>query len=180
MLSKVMLRRTKQNTPLLVAQLPTKTDHIVFCRLADIQLRAYRRFLDTPDVLFVLTANDPCPCGSPYSRRECREEGCPGYWRLTWEQGGVLWPHYHLCDCQHPWDGYSKKGCKRHKPKGCLIMPFCPYCLVLPICNRLRAVREREGVVDFFLLYIGLTLMWCFVFGPFFSPLHSARYYSGL
>lgn len=27
-------------------------------------------------------------------------------------EGGVLWPHYHCCDCR-------VEGCKRHRPYGC-------------------------------------------------------------
>lgn len=40
LLSKYMLRRTKDGT--IKDQLPTKTDNIVFCRLAPMQYRAYK------------------------------------------------------------------------------------------------------------------------------------------
>ena len=40
LLGKYLLRRTKDNT--LADQLPKKTDNIVFCRLAPLQMRAYK------------------------------------------------------------------------------------------------------------------------------------------
>lgn len=40
LLEKYLLRRTKDNT--IADQLPKKTDNIVFCRLAPLQMRAYK------------------------------------------------------------------------------------------------------------------------------------------
>jgi hypothetical protein len=37
-----------------------------------------------------------CASGKPYHR-------CCG-WRVDAEQGGVLWPLYHLCECDNPFD----------------------------------------------------------------------------
>jgi SNF2-related domain len=45
LLSRYLLRRTKA---LIKHQLPQKNDHIVFCQLSDMQLRAYRSPLATP------------------------------------------------------------------------------------------------------------------------------------
>jgi hypothetical protein len=36
-----------------------------------------------------------------------------GWYRMVpAEDGGVMWPYYHCCDCLNP-------SCKRHKPDGC-------------------------------------------------------------
>jgi hypothetical protein len=51
------LRRTKS---LIADQLPRKTDEIVFCRMSELQTRAYGRLLDSPD--FKLLRH--CECGS--------------------------------------------------------------------------------------------------------------------
>lgn len=57
-----------------------------------------RRTLASPDFQLMVHYNDPCSCGSNDSKYRCCE------WSVTHEQGGVLWPMYHLCECDNPLD----------------------------------------------------------------------------
>eukprot|EP00887_Chlorella_sp_A99_P006990 scaffold2.g6990.t1 len=107
----VLLRRNKG---LIASQLPSKSDNIVYCQLSDLQLAAYRRVLDLPDVVLVINYDQPCPCGSGAVSMHC----CG--WKVEEDQGGVLWPMYHLCTCNNPADPLTNpEGCKHHKPDGC-------------------------------------------------------------
>ncbi|GAA5862724.1 hypothetical protein JCM3774_001897 [Rhodotorula dairenensis] len=77
LLPKFFLRRTKDTVKL---QLPPKTDHIVLCPLTELQKAVYVRLLQLNDVQVMLSADDPCPCGSrdeeghPYRRGMCCEQ----------------------------------------------------------------------------------------------------------
>lgn len=62
------LRRTKK---LIEDQLPKKFDDVVFCPLTPMQLRVYKRFLDTEDVKLMLHKDEPCDCGSNGPRGKC-------------------------------------------------------------------------------------------------------------
>ena len=62
---------------------------------------------------------------------------------------GVLWQQHHMCPCGNKWDPMmNPKGCKRHKPDGCLAaskeagtrLQYCPLCLMLPVLTLLRKV----------------------------------------
>ncbi|WVF69031.1 hypothetical protein IAT40_003805 [Kwoniella sp. CBS 6097] len=55
------LRRDKR---LIAHELPEKRDLVVFCPLAFKQISAYQALIDSEDIQFVLTRNDPCDCGS--------------------------------------------------------------------------------------------------------------------
>ena len=57
-------RRTKE---LIKDQLPEKTDEVVFCPLAPIQLKAYKRILQTKAVRRLIGKDGPCDCGSKKS-----------------------------------------------------------------------------------------------------------------
>lgn len=65
-----MLRRTKS---LIAHQLPHKSDQIVFCRMADLQGRAYARMLDSPDFVWLRRASvtEACSCGSGDAYSDC-------------------------------------------------------------------------------------------------------------
>jgi hypothetical protein len=45
-------------------QLPTKRDLVVFCPLAERQVQAYRAFVASEDVHFVVQRDDLCECDS--------------------------------------------------------------------------------------------------------------------
>ncbi|WVQ96545.1 hypothetical protein IAU59_003650 [Kwoniella sp. CBS 9459] len=62
------LRRDKR---LIAHELPEKRDMVVFCPLAYKQIDAYQALIDSEDVQFVLTRNDPCDCGSDKPRVKC-------------------------------------------------------------------------------------------------------------
>jgi DNA excision repair protein ERCC-6-like 2 len=149
-LKPILLRRKKD---IIQHQLPKKTEHVVFCELAPMQLAAYRRVLALQDVELVLNAKQPCPCGSKKPRFSCQEcEG--GYWKVNEEQGGVLYPHYHYCDCSDVHDKHANpNGCKRHNPDGCWRhskfghQRICPFCLCLPIISLLRNVALHLDLV---------------------------------
>lgn len=65
-----------------------------------------RRLLASPDVELLLNYDRPCLlCDSKKKYYECHG------WKVDPEQGGVLWPLYHLCDCDNPHDKY-------YNPKG--------------------------------------------------------------
>ena len=135
-LDRYVLRRTKE---LIKHELPMKHDLIVFVELAPLQRAAYRRLVTSPDVLLLLNAREACRCGSGEMAYKCCE------WSLTYDQGGVLFPLYHDCQCE-------KEDCKFHKmPDGCTSANSgarsCPFCLALPICTILRKVANHLELV---------------------------------
>jgi superfamily II DNA/RNA helicase len=62
------LRRMKT---LIAHQLPKKSDRVVFCPLTDIQREAYQNFSQGDQVTTILTASEPCDCGSKHKRGWC-------------------------------------------------------------------------------------------------------------
>ncbi|KAL4854168.1 hypothetical protein ACK3TF_005019 [Chlorella vulgaris] len=141
-LSGYLLRRTKR---LIADQLPRKMDFAVFCELAPLQLAAYKRLLQSPDVELLLNAYKKpcllCDSRSPYWM-------CCG-WRVDEDQGGVLWPLYHLCECDNPHDPVlNPNGCKSHKPDGHYFpggrMRSCPFCLILPLVKALHEDEKKD------------------------------------
>ncbi|KZT37181.1 hypothetical protein SISSUDRAFT_988082 [Sistotremastrum suecicum HHB10207 ss-3] len=62
------LRRTKA---LIADQLPGKSHEVVFCRLTNAQLEAYKRFLSLQSVQNMILAQDLCECGSRKKRSSC-------------------------------------------------------------------------------------------------------------
>jgi len=154
-LAKYLLRRTKE---LIKHQLPQKHDMIVYIELSDMQLAAYKRLVESPDVNLLLK----------------KGQG-PTNWSLTWDQGGVLYPIYHHCDCDNAYDEkINPRGCKNHRPKGCWTKKssfkldgkkggkgggrvggetggsakrLCPGCLTLPVCSILRKISNHLELV---------------------------------
>jgi len=140
---KHLLRRTKDNT--IKDQLPKKSDDIVLCKLSSAQARAYKRLLDSPDFKALLTASDPCECGSMEPRKQCCGRLVPD---------GVIWAQQHLCTCGNEFHPITNpEGCKRHRPEGC---SNCPTCLLFPcvillqkVCNHLELLKadpKRPGM----------------------------------
>jgi len=68
LLPEFFLRRMKT---LIAHQLPKKSDKVVFCPLTDIQREAYENFIEGDAVQFIMTASDPCTCGSKRKRGWC-------------------------------------------------------------------------------------------------------------
>jgi len=62
------LRRMKS---LIAHQLPKKSDKVVFCQLTDLQREGYENYLESDAVQTILTASEPCPCGSGSKRGWC-------------------------------------------------------------------------------------------------------------
>ena len=84
----------------------------------------------------------------------CSEEHCPGFWNLSYNQGGVLYPHYHYCDCDDPYDPIrNPKGCKNHRPDGCWrqtedgLRRMCPKCMMMPLITLLRKISLHLDLV---------------------------------
>ncbi|KAI8476709.1 MAG: P-loop containing nucleoside triphosphate hydrolase protein [Monoraphidium minutum] len=132
-----LLRRDK-TMPAVAQQLPSKIDNIVFCELKPSQRRAYRRIVESPDALS--RSHETCDCnGATLPRALCCHTFVPP------EEGGIMWPYYHLCDCEDP-------DCKWHKPHGCEVYYAeqgsnafikCPWCLCLPVISKLRDVASH-------------------------------------
>ncbi|KAK1925843.1 P-loop containing nucleoside triphosphate hydrolase protein [Papiliotrema laurentii] len=68
------LRRDKR---LIANELPDKRDLVVFCPLASKQIAAYRRFIASDDVQFILRRNEPCQFGSGWTRSKCHHGKTP-------------------------------------------------------------------------------------------------------
>ncbi|EIE19153.1 hypothetical protein COCSUDRAFT_20093, partial [Coccomyxa subellipsoidea C-169] len=122
-----LLRRTKEST--IKDQLPKKTDNIVFCKLAPLQMRAYRQ---APNFQLLVRAEETCDCASGEMRAKCcYTEACP-------DQGGVLWPHFHLCTCDNIYDEFDNPKYGRLR---------CPYCLVLPCLTILQKIANHLELI---------------------------------
>ncbi|KAK9838111.1 hypothetical protein WJX81_001965 [Elliptochloris bilobata] len=128
-----MLRRTKEGT--IREQLPVKTDYIVYCQLTDIQKRAYRRLLQSPDMQLFVNGSALCDCGSRKARLRC----C--YTSVTEEEGGIVWPHQHCCPCAWAFDKVMRpNGCGLHARDGC---PNCPICILFACISILRKASNH-------------------------------------
>ncbi len=114
LLRKYVLTRKKKEV--LRDALPSKVDNVVFCELAPLQLRVYRRLLDTPEFSLLARADEPCDCESGERRARCCYRQPPG------GEPAPLWASYH-----------DEEG-------GC---PMCPYCLVLPCMTILAKVSNH-------------------------------------
>eukprot|EP00879_Flechtneria_rotunda_P017956 GHRR01018820.1.p1 GENE.GHRR01018820.1~~GHRR01018820.1.p1 ORF type:complete len:1037 (+),score=418.95 GHRR01018820.1:777-3887(+) len=140
-LSEVYLRRTKA---IIANQLPRKTDCIMFCTLKPLQYRAYDRTLASPDLQALIRSKEPCDCGSGEGRGSCCHGSVPA------EEGGVMWPHYHMCTCSNP-------ECTRHRPEGCQeyyasmgrtkTRIRCPNCLMLPAIVLLQKISNHLDLI---------------------------------
>eukprot|EP00884_Botryococcus_braunii_P005791 jgi/Botrbrau1/15212/Bobra.0149s0068.3 len=125
-LNKYLLRRTKEGS--IKDQLPTKTDHIVFCALSPLQARAYRRCLNQVDFQRLIRASEECGCGSRLTQAMCCRPG----------SHGELFRIQHLCECQEP-------ACKWHSGEdGC---DFCPYCIMFRCVRVLECVSNHLDLV---------------------------------
>ncbi|KAL3134837.1 hypothetical protein ABBQ32_007805 [Trebouxia sp. C0010 RCD-2024] len=141
LVEKFLLRRTKDST--IKDQLPKKTDNIVFCEMSLLQHRAYERTLDSPDFQLLVHFDELCTCGSGVRRANCCFQTCDS------DQGGVLWPQFHCCQCDFPADAFTNPGgCKWHKPEGCPGPRLrCPFCLVLPCLTILQKISNHLELV---------------------------------
>lgn len=108
-LSRHLLRRTKQET--IGHLMRGKADNVVFCKMSDVQIRVYRRLLQSPDFQLLISKDKPCSCGSHLTRVECCHRTAPD---------GVIWSYLH-----------------RENPDGC---EWCPFCIVLPCLTKLQQV----------------------------------------
>lgn len=61
MLNEVYLRRTKEGV--LLDDLPTKEERIVFCEPSQLQKELYQHIISQPDFVLLAQANAPCDCG---------------------------------------------------------------------------------------------------------------------
>ena len=102
-----MLRRKKEK---ISHQLPKKKEMVVFCNLTEMQLRTYRRIIQSPDFQLIIRANEPCDCGRKRSKRgKCCHGGG--------EDHHILWKSFHPNGMQ----------CEK-----------CPWCLCLPAMDKLN------------------------------------------
>src|SRR5690606_24216273 len=68
LLPRMFLRRLKA---LIAAQLPKKSDKVVFCPLTDLQADAYENFCSSDLVSLVKDFDKPCDCGSGKKQGWC-------------------------------------------------------------------------------------------------------------
>ena len=114
LLRKYVLQRKK--TAVLAGQLPQKVDNVVFCDLSPLQLKAYRRLIESPDFQLLVRHEEPCDCGSGEQRSKCCHERPPP---------GSFAPLFDSFDHEH----YGQMR--------------CPYCVGLPCVNILRKVSNH-------------------------------------
>ncbi|MEW5318408.1 MAG: hypothetical protein WDW38_009633 [Sanguina aurantia] len=93
-LKQVVLRRTKA---IIADQMPSKINRVVFVELSWLQTLCYQRFLESPDVQLIARSAEDCDCNRGETRGKC----C--YTSATTEEGDVLWPLFHECDCENPY-----------------------------------------------------------------------------
>ena len=122
LLRKYVLTRKKKDV--LRDVMPSKADNVVFCELAPLQLRVYRRLLDTVEFSLLARADEPCDCESGERRARCCHRMPPE------GQPAPLWECYHSVDL----------GDRAHEDGGC---KMCPYCLVLPCMTILAKVSNH-------------------------------------
>ena len=122
LLRKYVLTRKKKDV--LRDALPSKADNVVFCELAPLQLRVYRRLLDTVEFSLLARADEPCDCESGERRARCCHRMPPE------GEPAPLWECYHRVDL----------GDRAHEDGGC---KMCPYCLVLPCMTILAKVSNH-------------------------------------
>ena len=78
LLPRFFLRRSKA---LIAAQLPKKSDRVVFCPLTEVQAEAYQNFIDSEVVQYILTSSDKCQCKSGRKKGWCCYTTIPEYGR---------------------------------------------------------------------------------------------------
>jgi hypothetical protein len=122
LLRKYVLTRKKKDV--LRDVMPSKADNVVFCELAPLQLRVYRRLLDTVEFSLLARADEPCDCESGERRARCCHRMPPE------GQPAPLWECYHSVEL----------GDRAHEDGGC---KMCPYCLVLPCMTILAKVSNH-------------------------------------
>jgi hypothetical protein len=98
--------------------LKDKEDMVVFCPLTDVQLRAYKRVIGSPDYQLLLRSKDTCECNraSGLTRGKCCHQ-TPHELEKQLGVAAVLW------NAQHP----EGEACKK-----------CPGCMTLPCINKLQ------------------------------------------
>ncbi len=84
-----------------------------------------RRVLNSPDFQLLVRAKENCDCGSGEDRASCcHQEVHP-------EQEGVLWPHFHLCECDNEYHEYTNPRVRGSTPlehaREDLCNPFCMF-----------------------------------------------------
>ncbi|KAF3332904.1 Switch 2 [Carex littledalei] len=115
-LKRYLLRRTKEET---IGHLMLgKEDNVVFCKMSDLQKRAYRRMLNQPDVQCIINKDLPCSCGGPLTQVECCKRT---------EPQGVIWSYLH-----------------KDNPDGCAM---CPFCLILPCLTKLQQISNHLELI---------------------------------
>ncbi len=70
-------------------------------RLPGLPACACSRALNSPDFQLLVRWFEKCDCGSKLSRARCCHK------TLEAEEGGVIWPLLHQCDCGDQYDPYS-------------------------------------------------------------------------
>ena len=70
-------------------------------RLPRLPACACSRALNSPDFQLLVRWFEKCNCGSKLSRARCCHK------TLEAEEGGVIWPLLHQCDCGDQYDPYS-------------------------------------------------------------------------
>jgi SNF2 family DNA or RNA helicase len=111
---KWMLQRFKS---IIAHEMPTKKDHIVFCRLAPEQEAVYKHVLTLSDYVGLIKGDEPCDCNSGEPRAKC----CP------------LDPTGPLAKWKHP-DNDITPGC-------------CPACIMFPAMQQLQKIANHLSLI---------------------------------
>ena len=125
MLGKMYLRRTKEDV--LKGVLKKKSDNIVYCTPAPVQLKTYDIVRNLADVQLLIRGDEPCDCGrgpKPNKRKKC----CYQYPTPGEVKAGLapLW------NFQHP-DGIPCKN--------------CPNCILLPAMTKLSLIANHLELI---------------------------------
>jgi superfamily II DNA or RNA helicase len=94
-----VLRRTKDKT--ISDQLPKKIDQVVYCQPSKLQMSLYRAFHASDDMKFVLSANNPCSCGSQKTSCRCCHQTSGGDPEKTFQSLQFQFIHLFLKASNH-------------------------------------------------------------------------------
>ncbi|CAM9419002.1 unnamed protein product [Chrysoparadoxa australica] len=122
-IKKCMLQRFKREV--LVDDLPSKSQFVVFCPLSKVQRRLYKHILSLPDFQGCARATDPCDCG----REDVRGKCC---YKIPMSDGdidprAVIWLEQHE----------EREECRK-----------CPTCVGLPCLSKLQKVANHPMLLQ--------------------------------
>jgi SNF2 family DNA or RNA helicase len=169
-LNRVMLRRLKEDT--IANLLSAKKEFVVFCPLSELQIRCYKRVLNSPDYQLLLRKDEPCDCGrADQTRGKCchgggggglfeeeeenRKDKRGGIQKLTVvksdvveDGGGKVKKRKKKKKKQRArggvlWDGMHEDGYECEKCPSCLTLLCLPK--LMQLCNHLELIKPSPN-----------------------------------